>query len=83
MSSSWRLLTSHTRKFVHVTLKSSVAHLVTFILTEPKLECDGNSTVSDLNPKNTEHMVSVRIGYEIRLVTPNPLFLRIKITYCP
>lgn len=59
MVASWRLLTSNTRKFVHVTLKSTVAHLIQFELTEPKLECDGNTTVSDLNPKNAKEMVSI------------------------
>ncbi|CAH0731793.1 unnamed protein product, partial [Brenthis ino] len=53
---SWRLLTSNTRKFIHVTLKSTVAHFIQFVLTEPKLECDGNNTVSDLNPTNAGDM---------------------------
>lgn len=61
MVASWRLLTSNTRKFVHVTLKSTVAHLIKFELTDPKLECDGNNKVSDLNPKNVGNMVSVSI----------------------
>ncbi|CAK1545522.1 unnamed protein product [Leptosia nina] len=51
MISAWKLLTSNTRKFVHITLKSTVGHLVQLVLSEPKLECDGNTTVSDLNPK--------------------------------
>ncbi|KAI8437513.1 hypothetical protein MSG28_011825 [Choristoneura fumiferana] len=62
MVASWRLLTSNTRKFVHVTLKSTVAHLIQFELTEPKLECDGNTTVSDLNPKNAKDMTVASDG---------------------
>ncbi|XP_047986629.1 trafficking protein particle complex subunit 10 [Leguminivora glycinivorella] len=62
MVASWRLLTSNTRKFVHVTLKSTVAHLVQFELTEPKLECDGNTTVSDMNPKNAKDMMVASDG---------------------
>ncbi|XP_063537577.1 trafficking protein particle complex subunit 10 isoform X2 [Cydia strobilella] len=62
MVASWRLLTSNTRKFVHVALKSTVAHLVQFELTEPKLECDGNTTVSDMNPKNAKDMTVASDG---------------------
>ncbi|XP_050672196.1 trafficking protein particle complex subunit 10 [Leptidea sinapis] len=54
---TWRLLTSNTRKFVNVTVKSVVAHLVSFVLSEPKLECDGNITVSDLNPKTCRSLL--------------------------
>ncbi|XP_045517128.1 trafficking protein particle complex subunit 10 [Pieris brassicae] len=56
MIAAWRLLTSNTRKFVHVTLKSTVGHLIQLVLTEPKLECDGNTTVSNLNPKAHDDM---------------------------
>ncbi|XP_075984527.1 SIDL trafficking protein particle complex subunit 10 [Anticarsia gemmatalis] len=62
MVAAWRLLTSNTRKFVNVTLKSNVVHLVQFALTEPKLECDGNTTVSDLNPKTADHMMVASDG---------------------
>lgn len=62
MVASWRLLTSNTRKFINVTLKSNVVHLVQFALMEPKLECDGNTTVSDLNPKTAEHMIVASDG---------------------
>ncbi|XP_063896992.1 trafficking protein particle complex subunit 10 [Helicoverpa armigera] len=63
MVASWRLLTSNTRKFIHVTLKSTVVHLVQFALTDPKLECDGNNnSVSDLNPKNSDHMMVASDG---------------------
>lgn len=62
MIASWRLLTSNTRKFVHVTLKSTVAHYVQFALTEAGLQCDGNNTVSDLNPKKSDHMMVASDG---------------------
>ncbi|XP_023939099.2 trafficking protein particle complex subunit 10 [Bicyclus anynana] len=62
MIASWRLLTSNTRKFIHVTLKSSVAHFIQFILADPKLQCDGNNTVSDLNPKNSGELVVASDG---------------------
>ncbi|CAK1594006.1 unnamed protein product [Parnassius mnemosyne] len=62
MIASWRLFTSNTRKFIHVTVKSTVAHLIQFILTEPKLECDGNTTLSDLNPKNVGDMMVASDG---------------------
>ncbi|RVE49327.1 hypothetical protein evm_006040 [Chilo suppressalis] len=62
MLASWRLLTSNTRKFVHVTLKCTVAHLIQFALTEPKLECDGNNNVSDLNPKSAGDMIVASDG---------------------
>ncbi|XP_037301824.1 trafficking protein particle complex subunit 10 [Manduca sexta] len=62
MIASWRLLTSNTRKFIHVTLKSTVAHLIQFVLIEPKLESDGNNTVSDLNPKKGENMMVASDG---------------------
>ncbi|CAH2054314.1 unnamed protein product, partial [Iphiclides podalirius] len=61
MIASWRLLTSNTRKFLHVTVRSTVAHLVTFTLSEPKLDCDGN-TLSDLNPKKFSEMVVASDG---------------------
>ncbi|KAL4715985.1 hypothetical protein ACJJTC_013285 [Scirpophaga incertulas] len=59
---SWRLLTSNARKFVQVTLKSTVAHLVQFALSDPSLQCDGNNTVSDLNPKNVKDMIVASDG---------------------
>ncbi|CAG5014524.1 unnamed protein product [Parnassius apollo] len=62
MIASWRLFTSNTRKFIHVTVKSTVAHLINFILTEPKLECDGNTTLSDLNPKSVGDMMVASDG---------------------
>ncbi|CAG4959637.1 unnamed protein product [Colias eurytheme] len=62
MIANWKLLTSNTRKLVHVTLKSTVAHDIQFILTEPKLDCDGNTTVSDLNPKQCETMTVASDG---------------------
>ncbi|KAH9632586.1 hypothetical protein HF086_012393 [Spodoptera exigua] len=63
MVASWRLLTSNTRKFIHITLKSTVVHLVQFALTDPKLECDGNNDmVADLNPKNSDHMMIASDG---------------------
>ncbi|KPJ20939.1 Trafficking protein particle complex subunit 10, partial [Papilio machaon] len=62
MIASWRLLTSNTRKFVHVTVKSTVAHLIQFQLIDPKLECDSNTTLSDLNPKDAGNMVVASDG---------------------
>ncbi|XP_041982895.1 trafficking protein particle complex subunit 10 [Aricia agestis] len=56
MVATWQLLTSNTRKFVQVTVKSTVAHFTEFILSEPKLECDG-SAMSDLNPKCTRDLM--------------------------
>ncbi|XP_068619603.1 trafficking protein particle complex subunit 10 [Battus philenor] len=62
MIASWRLHTSNTRKFVHVTVKSTVAHLIQFTLTEPELKCDENTTLSDLNPKDAGDMVVASDG---------------------
>ncbi|XP_013166205.1 PREDICTED: trafficking protein particle complex subunit 10 [Papilio xuthus] len=62
MIASWRLLTSNTRKFVHVTVKSTVAHLIQFELIDPKLECDSNTTLSDLNPKDAGNMLVASDG---------------------
>ncbi|XP_046971820.1 trafficking protein particle complex subunit 10 [Vanessa cardui] len=62
MSASWRLLTSNTRKLVHITLKSTVAHPLHFLLTDPSLDCDANNNVSDLNPKNAGDLVVASDG---------------------
>lgn len=62
MISSWRLLTSNTRKFLYVILKSTIAHTMEFNLKEPTLVCDGNTTVSDLNPKNASDVVVASDG---------------------
>ncbi|CAB3233344.1 unnamed protein product [Arctia plantaginis] len=92
MVATWRLLTSNTRKFVNVTLKSNVVHLVQFALTEAKLECDGNTTVSDLNPKTAEHMVVASDGttasfmWELQkdpLVKAGPLKAKFSVHYRP
>ncbi|XP_045454585.1 trafficking protein particle complex subunit 10 [Melitaea cinxia] len=57
MSASWRLLTSNTRKLIHVTLKSSVVHPMRFSLSNPTLDCGANNNVSDLNPKNAGDLI--------------------------
>lgn len=59
---SWRLLTSHTRKFVHVTVKCLVAHLLRFAIAHPTLHSDSNDTLSDLNPKNAGEMIVASDG---------------------
>ncbi|XP_013186203.2 trafficking protein particle complex subunit 10 isoform X2 [Amyelois transitella] len=61
MVASWRLLTSNTRKFVHVTLRCAVTHLVQFALQEPRLSCS-DTTVSDLNPKNAGDLIVASDG---------------------
>ncbi|XP_049885562.1 trafficking protein particle complex subunit 10 [Pectinophora gossypiella] len=89
---AWRLLTSNTRKFVHVTLKSSVAHFLQFRLTNPKLDCDNNTTVSDLNPKNAKEMMLASDGttasfmWELQkdpLVKAGPMKATFSIDYTP
>ncbi|CAH2095443.1 unnamed protein product [Euphydryas editha] len=62
ISASWRLLTSNTRKLIHVTLKSSVVHPMRFLLSNPTLDCDANNNVSDLNPKNAGDLVVASDG---------------------
>ncbi|KAL0868397.1 hypothetical protein ABMA27_007909 [Loxostege sticticalis] len=62
MSLSWRLLTSHARKFIHATLRSAAPHFIQFALTEPTLQCDGNNQVADLNPKGASDMMVASDG---------------------
>ncbi|OWR45095.1 Trafficking protein particle complex subunit 10 [Danaus plexippus plexippus] len=62
MIASWRLLTSNTRKFIHITLKSTIVHLAQFVLSDPVLECDNDNTVADLNPKNAGDMIVASDG---------------------
>lgn len=55
---AWRLLTSSARKFVQVTLRSPVTHPLEVLLSDAKLECDGDGALADLNPKGATDMVS-------------------------
>ncbi|XP_072933288.1 trafficking protein particle complex subunit 10 isoform X2 [Epargyreus clarus] len=92
MIASWRLLTSNIRKFIHVTLKSTVAHYIQFKLSDAKLDCDGNTTVSDLNPENAGDMVVASDGttasfmWELLkdpLVKAGPMKATFTVQYCP
>ncbi|XP_053615450.1 trafficking protein particle complex subunit 10 isoform X2 [Plodia interpunctella] len=92
MTASWRLLTSNTRKFVHVCLRCSVAHLIQFMLEHPQLTCEPDTTVCDLNPSNAQNMIVASDGttasfmWELQkdpLVKAGPMKATFSIQYKP